>query len=143
MLTEANFAANRKTLGANIRKDMGLTDVQNSDWTYTQRVEFNRRFAAYVDSHPASFSLQDQKTAEGVAAEVITDLDDVGILADLSTFAGAAGDELSAINEAVNPFSASNRKLVLTVVVVAAIAFVFVKYGKASKLPKIKLPKVA
>ena len=123
MLTAENYAANRRTAAANVRAELSLTDLPPSDWSYSQRIEYNKRLAAVIAANPASFSEQDNRTAEIVTGKTYSPLSENSALDDLETFADAIGDEAASINEAVNPFSSGNRKLILFVVVGAALVY--------------------
>lgn len=100
MLTDANFAANRATLTSSLVSQMGLS-VTPSDWTYDQRIAFNKAFAAYVIAHPDSFSATDLNTANGIAGESPTALDDTSLSADLSAFGSAVTDNVVAAGNQV------------------------------------------
>lgn len=100
MLTAENIAANRKLLGENLRASLNLPAAL-SDWSYAQRVEYNKQFAAYVLGHPASFGAQDSRTAQIVTAENPSALDDTSVSANLSAFGSALTDEVVSAGDAV------------------------------------------
>lgn len=95
MLTDANFAANRATLSANIKASLSLPDDVSS-WTYDQRISYNKAFAAGILAHPDSFSATDLNTANVVTAEAPSALDDTSVSADLSAFGSAVTDNVVA-----------------------------------------------
>lgn len=120
MLTEANFAANRKTLAANLRQQMSLP-ANSADWTYEQRTAYLKAFAAFVIAHPASFSEMDIYNAQSVSGATFTAMDGDSLIDNAKDFLDAAGSQAVAINADLNPFSEQNRK---TTFIVAGVALV-------------------
>lgn len=116
MLTAENIAANRRTLSGLLRSQMSLPD-DGTAWTYSQRVEYNKAFAAYVLAHPASFSDADTQTAAAISRQMPTQLDETSIAASLSAF----GDEALQNARDINPLDKQNIKQVAMTLLIAAV----------------------
>lgn len=95
MLTADQISANRKTLSNLLRSQMSLPD-NASDWTYSQRVDYNKAFAAYVLAHPDSFGTQDETTAQVITQEQPQDLSDTSLSANIEAFGSAVLDNVTA-----------------------------------------------
>jgi len=79
---------------AKIRSDMNLPALP-SDWTYEQRIAYNKTLADYILSHPDEFDQTSALVASKVANQVYSPLEDTSFTSDLSIF----GDELA--NQAI------------------------------------------
>lgn len=107
MLTAEQIQGNRRTLANLLRAQMNLPAAP-SDWSYSQRVEYNKAFAAYVLAHPSSFGASDLQTADIITQELPAALDDTSVSATLSAFgsavldnAVAAGDDVAGVGKGV------------------------------------------
>lgn len=77
---------------ANIRATLGLSN-NPSDWTYDQRITYNKALATFIASNPDSFPTSSVQSATSVLNENNSPLSDTGFLSDLSTFGDAITDE--------------------------------------------------
>lgn len=83
-----------------VRADLGLSNTP-SDWTYNERVKYNKALADYITAHASEFPPQDLAVAQDIAAQTASPLADNGLLSDLGTFGSAFGDELLSAGEKV------------------------------------------
>jgi|GEM_PF-4241649 len=110
---------------------MGLGSLF-SQWTGTasdyaslsdsQKIELTNRMRAYIRSHPGEFSAAAVQVANA-GSGVIEAPSDYGIGDALADFTGELGNQASAINDNLNPFSGKNRGWVLGVVAVGVILY--------------------
>lgn len=75
MTTDANARLNLQTAARNVRARMGLSDIP-ADWTYEQRIAYNKALAAEIQQYPNSFTPEILTTAASVAGKNYTSLDD-------------------------------------------------------------------
>lgn len=113
MLSVDQILRNKQTLTGNLVAAQGLplTDQGTPDfanWSYDQRIAFNRAFANYVLSHPLSFGDDDAANAQRIVGEHPSQLSDTSVSSDLSAFGSgvldnvaAAGDSVAGIGEGV------------------------------------------
>ncbi len=88
-MTADEISANRAAAVDQVKGQLGLSAIQPSDWTYDQRVSYNKALAAYIQQNPGLFSATDETNAAAVAAKVDSPLDDNSFASDLAVF----GDE--------------------------------------------------
>jgi hypothetical protein len=93
-MTSAEYAANRAAAVTLIRSQQGLANTAPADWTYEQRVAYNKALATYIATNPALFTAQDADTAAAVTVAAYAPLSDNSILGDVATFGSAFGDEV-------------------------------------------------
>jgi hypothetical protein len=107
MTTAEQITVNRQALSAQLRAQLNLPALA-SDWSYSQRVDYNKAFAAYVLAHPESFGVMDQQTAQIVTAEKPQDLSDTSMSANIQAFGSElldnaleAGSKVAGIGQGV------------------------------------------
>lgn len=94
MPTETNARLNLQTAARNVRGRMGLSDVP-ADWTYDQRIAYNKALAAEIQQYPNSFTPEILVTADKVAKTSYQSLEDSSIA--WGDFAADAGLNLGGI----------------------------------------------
>ena len=122
MATDANARLNLRTAAANVRGQLALSDTP-SDWTYDERIAYNRRLAVYIQQYPQSFTPEILRVARTV------ELDSYQPLADTSFDWGEFAAETAGNAPAV--LGGFTNKLLLGAVIVAAVYFAV----KASNRP--------
>lgn len=85
---------------ASVRASLGLSNSP-SEWSYEQRIAYNKALATYINASPQSYDEQTQASAQIVAAAQYSPLEDTGVLADLSAFGSALEDEALAAGNKV------------------------------------------
>ena len=110
---------NLKTAARNAANSLG---VDAAKLTFDQRTAFNKALAAEVLKYPLSFTAETLNTARIIYAREYRPLESEGF--DLGDIADAIGNEAAAINNALNPFSEKNRRLVFAAVVIVAALYV-------------------
>lgn len=88
-ISSETAAYNRRTAATVIRKRLGLLEIPPSDWTYEQRVEYNRELAQYIADNPQSFQDTEIQTAKDIASKAIDPLDDTSLMASVGLFGDA------------------------------------------------------
>lgn len=115
--------AARDERNARVRAALGLAEIPPANWTYEQRIAYNKALAAAIltDSGPAS--AEELARAQNIAAKEYLPVESYGL-------GDAAGDftaEFIAQGQAINPLSAQNRGKTLGVIV-AVLSFGAVAY---------------
>lgn len=95
-------ATARANASATVKASLGLP-ASPLDWTYEQRVAYNKALAAYILANPAQFETVDLNTAQIVTGKTYSGLDDA------SFSWGEFGAEIVNQSEEINPFSVRNR----------------------------------
>lgn len=62
-----------------VRGNLGLLDTPPAEWTYEQRVEYNKALASYINSHSTIFTPEDRESAQAVAARPYEPLATLGL----------------------------------------------------------------
>lgn len=75
-MTAEQIAQNRADAIATVRAQLGLSSKAPADWTYEERVVYNKSLAAYIAARPEQFSDQDILSAEVVSKQQYTPLED-------------------------------------------------------------------
>ena len=112
MTPEQTEAYNRQTAIRIVRERLGLASLAPVDWTYDQRVQYNRELAIYITENAHAFDDAEIQVARDIAQQPIDQLSDTGFAASLGAFGSAFLDEAAALNQDLNPFSEKNRRLV-------------------------------
>lgn len=74
-MTSTNSQSARETAIRDVRAQLGLSDVP-SDWSYAQRNAYNKALAAYIAANPDKFTSQEILTAEIIAKNAYSALED-------------------------------------------------------------------
>ena len=53
-MTADEISANRAAAVDQVKGQLGLSAIQPSDWTYDQRVTYNKALAAYIQQNPGA-----------------------------------------------------------------------------------------
>lgn len=125
MPTETNARLNLQTAVRNVRGRMGLSDVP-ADWTYEQRIAYNKALAAEIQQYPNSFTPEILVAADQVAKTSYQSL------ADASFVWGDFAAET--VGNAPSVLDGFTNKLLIGAVIVAAVYFgvrAFREYGEA------------
>lgn len=95
-------ATARATASATVKASLGLP-ASPLDWTYEQRIAYNKALAAYIQANPAQFETVDLNTAQIVTGKSYSGLEDASF--DWEMFGGEV------VNQAndLNPLSEKNR----------------------------------
>lgn len=81
----------RQDLINTARLQLGLSDIPPADWSYNQRLEYNRLLASLIAANATSFPPQEVAIARQIEAQAFDPLADNSALDDLRTF----GDEFA------------------------------------------------
>jgi hypothetical protein len=113
----------RAEAAAVVKTSLGLPAAA-IDWTYEQRIAYNKALAAYIQANPARFEAVDLNTAQIVSGKTYSGLDDTSF--DWGMFGGEV------VNQAndLNPFSEQNRTQSkwISLAVLAVVALGLVAY---------------
>lgn len=119
-VSEQSARYNLRTAAQDVRDRLGLT-APASEWTYEQRIIYNRTLAAHIQNYPQSFTPAVLEIAAGVQQSTNAPLESVSF--DWGTF---AADTLDNAPGVLNGFT---NKLILGVVVVAVVYFAVKAYS--------------
>ncbi len=130
-MTSEQIAANRKSAGNLVRYQLGLDTIPTADWSYEQRVAFNKALATYIADHPNAFGTQDVLTAQTVAANEYTPMQDESFsISDfVSTTAANAAEPFVAIGDGVIT-TAKLARLAIPVAAIVAVVILLVSFNK-------------
>lgn len=78
---------------ATVRAQFGLTNIPPDQWSYDQRIAYNRALATYILNHPGLFTASESNTALQVNNQFTSGLEDTSFLSDLAVFGTAFRDE--------------------------------------------------
>lgn len=124
MATPEQAKANREALIIAVRYQLGLQDTRPSDWTYDQRVNYNKTFARYITENPQAFTAGELQVAKDIAHRPLDALDDTSFVGNLSLFGDELLNQAAAINQDINPFSEKNRRVMYWLVVAGLAIYV-------------------
>src|SRR5690606_14425092 len=134
------LAANRAAAVKHVRAQQGLTGLHHSEWTYEQRVRYNKALADYILSRPGDFGGPELVAAGAVQAATYLPLEDTSVLANIEAFGAefgaqglAAADSIAGVGRGVlNALSSAQWMIPVAVVAVAGIWIL--KEAKKAKL---------
>jgi hypothetical protein len=92
---------NRQDLINTARLQLGLSNLAPSDWTYAQRVEYNKLLASLIAQNADSFPPQEVAIARQIEQQSYDPLADNSVLDDLRVFGSAFVDELGKTADSV------------------------------------------
>jgi hypothetical protein len=110
-MTDAQIIANTRSAENLARTQTGLPPVSqlaSRDFTYSQRIAYNKALAAIIAKYPERFSRAQVNTAAVVQAKVYPPLEQPDN--PVAVFADEFASQAAKINETLNPFSESNRR---------------------------------
>ena len=109
-MTQAQIIANTRSAENLARANAGLppaSQLLSRDFSYAQRIAYNKALAAIIAKYPERFSPTQVITADVVTAKVYPPLETPGN--PVMVFAEEFAAQASRINDTFNPFSESNR----------------------------------
>lgn len=108
-----------------VRGNVGLLDIPPAEWSFEQRISYNKALAAYIQSHPAIFTAGDLESARTVEARPYEPLEtlSLGDKADIFT------DEFLEQGKVVLSTSGNAIKNALYIAVVVAVALYVFPYA--------------
>lgn len=109
----------RNAAVAIVRQASGLAGIPPSEWTYEQRVQYNKDLAAYIQSHPTAFTAQDVATAKIVEQRAYEPLSTLGLGEGIDIFT----DEF--LNQAKQVTAIGGNTLRTSIYIAVAIATIF------------------
>jgi hypothetical protein len=83
------------------RQQTGLEGIPPADWSYMQRVNYNKVLASLIDQNAADFPPQEVAIAREVGAKAVDPLADNSSLDDLRTFGNEFANQLEQTADAV------------------------------------------
>lgn len=119
-VTTTTAAYNRRTAATVIRTRLGLMDKAPSDWTYEERVAYNKALSGYIAENPQAFTDGEIQVAKDINQKVLDPLDDTSLMSNLGLF----GNQFLVEAEKVLDTSGSVlRKSIYIAVAVAVLAY--------------------
>ena len=120
------------------RQQLGLSEIPPADWSYTQRVEYNKLLASVIAANADSFPPQEVATARLIEQKALDPLADNSALDDIRTFGSEFANQLEQTADAVADVGRGVRDTVsgvgkalpyiAAVALVAVAAYFVVKY---------------
>jgi hypothetical protein len=83
------------------RLQLGLSNIAPVDWSYSQRIEYNKLLASLIEQNASNFPPQEVAIARDISAKVYDPLSDLSALDDLRTFGNEFANQLLATGDAV------------------------------------------
>lgn len=118
----------RQQLIQQARTELNLTNLAPVDWSYSQRIAYNKRLAELIASNEGTIPPQEVAVAKDILAKSYDPLEDTSSFDSLQLFGSAFADELLATGDAVADIGRGVRDTVSMVgnalPYVAALAFV-------------------
>lgn len=109
---------------ATIRNQLGLSNTP-SDWTYDERIAYNKAYSDFVLANADQFPADINKTAGLVEAEKPAALDDTSF-----SFSDFFSNFLDNAKLDINLGFTTLRNLLFVVAIVATVVFLWLKFGQ-------------
>lgn len=130
----------RDTVARMIRAQLGIPNTPPATWGVETQIAYNKAFAAYINTHPELFTVQDRATAADVSNSEYAPIPDQTLISSVGIFGEAfadnvvsAGDKVADVGRGALDGVSLIGKLIPYIVGAAALITVYAFYKRAVK----------